>query len=108
MVVTLDCYNKKIPFKTIELLFDFYVERHAGSYTQGGITVNYSDGTSSAKNTVRDYGSSYDGSTSQHVLQQDIDNNKEVKNIQLQIWGYDGHTSSSHGTIKQIMFKELQ
>lgn len=100
MEISLNCYNVKLQYETIELLFEYWIDK-VGE-VQGEIIVNYVDGTSTNKLTEK-YTSN---GTKQYIVQQNIYTNKAVKDIRIKIWGVDYNNYSSWGRIREINFKK--
>lgn len=101
MEISLNCYNVKLQYETIELLFEYWIDR-VGK-VQGQIIVNYVDGTSTNKLTEQYTSNGH----KQYRVQQNIDTNKAVKDIRIKIWGVDYDWYSSWGRIREINLKKI-
>lgn len=104
-------WNNPKTYGAKQIYVDFY---HYARKTQGSasnassrIIVNYTDGTQETKNNVVTTGTSNSPPEVHCPLMLDLETDKEIRNIQFYLYGYDANYSSSYTRLTNIVLKGI-
>lgn len=95
--------------KQIYVDFYHYARKTIGyaSNASSRIIISYADGTQKTKNNVVTTGTSDRPAEVHCPLILDLDTDKEIRNIQFYLYGYDANYSSSYTRLTNIVLKEI-
>lgn len=105
MVAQQNWTSSQYIFSNVEVTFTLWADtQFHNSNVYGGITINYTDGTSNSVNSEGNFAAG----TQYKTINANVDINKTVENIQFRMWGYDGDGSSSWGSVRDVYIKGIK